>query len=922
MSEYLHFIPLAVSFAAAVGLVPLTINLAIKCGFLDQPNARKVHQHAIPRIGGLAILGGLVAGSLTALFLLRPSSTGLDALDHELIGLSIAALFVAIVGFVDDVRTVSSRYKLIALIFASVLITSTGASFGALLLQGQPIVEFRWLAWAATIIWICGITVAVNFIDGLDGLASGLVALAAGVLGLGLLASGEILLAGVSLSLFGALLGFLVYNRHPAKVFMGDCGSMLIGMTIASLMLMANHRIGSMRAMVLPSLALAIPILDGTLTFFRRHYLQRRSIFSAERGHIHHRLIDRGLRHNQAVWFIYVVSFTAVIIGAITLAFDNAFAKFAGMALVLPLLWGAFRFAGSVKTNEMLQALRAKRDLDRQSKSNRNSFEELQLVFDKAQSVASWWSCVCDAAEQFDFLKLKLEMKVGDETRNLVWEHPNLELLESSKIFAIIPIPDSPENGNNAQAEIDIAVTKSVELSGERLALFSRLTTEHSLQVIRRRERQVALNKILRPDHAHNYVAPATASGSSTPAGPFSHLKVAVVHDFLYTYAGAERVLEQIINVVPHCDVFALFDFLPESQRGFLKGKPVKTSFIQNLPFAKSKHRAYLPLMPLAVEQLDVSQYDLVISSSYVAAKGVITGPDQLHVCYCHSPVRYAWDLQHQYLKESKLGFGLKGLIARTILHYLRHCDVRSSLGVDHFIANSRFVARRIEKVYRREATVIYPPVDTTSFTLNEGPRQDYYVVAGRMVPYKRTELIVQAFNAMPNRELVVVGEGPDFEKIKAIAGPNIKLMGYQDQAKLIETIRKAKALVFAAEEDFGIVPVEALSCGTPVIAYKKGGVTESVIDGSCGVFFDHQTTESIIASVDKFDCLSSRNQFRPYELRDRSQQYDSVSFRERLTKKLKNWVEGRFSLPASQSTRSSQTQPDLASLAMDKQAQ
>ena len=697
---------------------------------------------------------------------------------------------------------------------------------------------------------------------------------------------------------------------------------MLIGFTIAALMLMANSRIGSMRAIILPSLALSIPILDGSLTFFRRHYLQRRSIFSAERGHIHHRLIDRGLRHNQAVWFIYLVSFAAVMIGALTLAFEGPVARVIGMILLLPLLWGAFRFAGSVRTNEMLNALRAKRDLDRQSKRNRHTFEELQLEFDKAQTFACWWNCVCRAAEQFDFLRVNLEIKSGDETRKLTWEHPNTDLLESSKIFAVIPIPDSPEYGGNAQAEIDIAVTNSVELSGERLALFSRLTTEHSLQAVRRRERQAALNRILRPDTSHNTVAPATLTDSQSPSGPFAHLKVAVVHDFLYTYAGAERVLEQIINVVPHCDMFALFDFLPESQRGFLKGKPVKTSFIQSMPFAKTKHRAYLPLMPFAIEQLDVSQYDLVISSSYVAAKGVLTGPDQLHVCYCHSPVRYAWDLQHQYLKESKLGFGIKGLIARAILHYMRHCDVRSSLGVDHFIANSRFVARRIDKVYRRDATVIYPPVDTTAFTLNDGPRHDYYVVAGRMVPYKRTELIVQAFNAMPDRELVVVGEGPDFEKVKSIAGPNIKLMGYQDQATLIETVRKAKALVFAAEEDFGIVPVEALSCGTPVIAYKKGGVTESVLDGTCGVFFDHQTVESIVASVDKFDTLSQRNQFHPEELRARSQQYDSSSFVERLTKALKNWVEDRFPTNSVTYSRVSQTHPELPSLAMDKQSE
>ena len=221
MSEYLHFIPLAVSFAVAVGLVPLTIHLAIKCGFLDQPNARKVHSHAIPRIGGLAIFGGLLAGGAVAVYLLRPSSPELTKLDRELIGLALAASFVAVVGFVDDVRNISSRFKLFALICAAAMIAAAGTAFGAFSLQGQAVVEFRWVAWAATILWVCGITVAVNFIDGLDGLASGLVALAAGVLGLGLLSTGNILLAGICLSLFGGLAGFWVYNKHPAKIFMG-----------------------------------------------------------------------------------------------------------------------------------------------------------------------------------------------------------------------------------------------------------------------------------------------------------------------------------------------------------------------------------------------------------------------------------------------------------------------------------------------------------------------------------------------------------------------------------------------------------------------------------------------------------------------------------------------------------------------------
>ena len=302
--------------------------------------------------------------------------------------------------------------------------------------------------------------------------------------------------------------------------------------------------------------------------------------------------------------------------------------------------------------------------------------------------------------------------------------------------------------------------------------------------------------------------------------------KVAIVHDFLYTYAGAERVLEQVIAAFPDCDVFSLFDFLPDDQRDFLAGKKVKTTFIQRLPFARSRHRAYLPLMPLAIEQLDMSAYDIVISSSYVAAKGVITGPDQLHVCYCHSPCRFAWDLQHQYLDKSGVGYGPLGILKRLMLHYFRNWDSRTALGVDHFIANSEFVARRIQKVYRREATVIYPPVDLDayypaaidgeSFTSPEAPlasvnsSDGFYLTASRLVNYKKIDLIVRAFNEMPDRKLVVIGGGPELDHLRSIACRNVQVLGHQPAEVMADHMRRAKAFVFAAEEDFGIVPVEA----------------------------------------------------------------------------------------------------------------
>ena len=330
-------------------------------------------------------------------------------------------------------------------------------------------------------------------------------------------------------------------------------------------------------------------------------------------------------------------------------------------------------------------------------------------------------------------------------------------------------------------------------------------------------------------------------------------MKVAIVCDWLVTYAGAERVVEQMLNLFPQADLYALIDFLPENQRGFIQNKKTHTSFIQRFPGARKHYRSYLPFMPIAIEQLDVTDYDLVISSSHCVAKGILTGPDQIHISYVHSPIRYAWDLTHQYLRESGLDHGLKGAIAKLILHYMRIWDTRTANGVDYFIANSRFIARRIKKVYGREAAVIYPPVDIEKFDLCE-EKQDYYLTASRMVPYKKMKLIVEAFNAMPDKKLIVIGAGPEYEKTKAIAKANIEMMGYQPDDVLKDKMQHAKAFVFAAEEDFGITPVEAQACGTPVIAYGRGGALETVKDGETGCFFSEQNVESIVKAVHDFD--------------------------------------------------------------------
>lgn len=360
--------------------------------------------------------------------------------------------------------------------------------------------------------------------------------------------------------------------------------------------------------------------------------------------------------------------------------------------------------------------------------------------------------------------------------------------------------------------------------------------------------------------------------------------RIAIVCDWLTGYAGSERVLEQLLTLYPQADLFAVCDFLPAHERGFLQGHRPQTTFIQELPGAKRRYRHYLPLMPLAVEQLDLSSYDVVISSSHAVAKGVLTGPDQVHVSYVHSPIRYAWDLQHQYLQESGLTRGLKSWLARWLLHRMRLWDLRTANGVDRFVANSRFIGRRIWKVYRRESTVVYPPVDTSAFTLRED-KEDFYLTASRLVPYKKIDLLVRAFSAMPGRRLVVIGDGPEMARIRESAGPNVTLMGYQPFEVLRDHMQRARAFVFAAEEDFGIAPVEAQACGTPVIAYGKGGALETVVGldqaEPTGVFYPEQTVEAVTAAVELFE--SEAHRIAPVHCRNNALRFAPEQFRQQM---------------------------------------
>ncbi|KAA5544745.1 glycosyltransferase family 4 protein [Adhaeribacter rhizoryzae] len=359
----------------------------------------------------------------------------------------------------------------------------------------------------------------------------------------------------------------------------------------------------------------------------------------------------------------------------------------------------------------------------------------------------------------------------------------------------------------------------------------------------------------------------------------------ALVHDWLPLIGGAEKVLEAIHQLYGG-PIYTLIQHPENLRNSYFEGKPITSSFIQKLPFAKNKYRNYLALFPYAIEQFDLRQHEVIISSSYAVAKGVITNANQLHICYCHSPVRYAWDLYHQYLEEANLQRGIKGMVAKTILHYLRNWDIASVNRVDYFIANSEYIAKRIKKLYRREATVIYPPVDVDKFELCK-QKEEFYVTASRMVPYKKIDLIVEAFAQMPDKKLVVIGDGPDFNKIKAKASANIELLGYQPFEVLKSYMQRAKAFVFAAEEDFGIIPVEAQACGTPVIAYNRGGVKETVINLETGVFFQKQKTASIIAAVSEFEKLK----LSPLVIRQNAVRFSRLVFME----KFKNFVDSKY---------------------------
>ncbi|NBD32774.1 MAG: glycosyltransferase [Cyanobacteria bacterium] len=335
--------------------------------------------------------------------------------------------------------------------------------------------------------------------------------------------------------------------------------------------------------------------------------------------------------------------------------------------------------------------------------------------------------------------------------------------------------------------------------------------------------------------------------------------KYALVHEWLTPQAtgGSELVVKAILQQI-EADIYALIDFESTNPESYLYGRQIGTTFLQHFPLARNGVQKYLPLLPFAIEQLDLREYDIILSSSHAVAKGVITRPDQTHICYCHAPMRYAWELTFEYLQQSRMGTGLPGIFTRYLLHQLRQWDVISANRVDYFIANSHYTAKRIWRCYRRRAEVIYPPVNIERFSC-QTQKEDFYLTVSRLVSYKQISLIIEAFNQL-QRPLVIIGSGPQFSELQKRARPNIKLLGTQPNAVVEEYLAKAKAFVYAACEDFGIALVEAQACGTPVIAYGAGGAKETVNDlvrdphQATGLLFSPQTPSALVEAVEMFE--------------------------------------------------------------------
>ena len=366
-------------------------------------------------------------------------------------------------------------------------------------------------------------------------------------------------------------------------------------------------------------------------------------------------------------------------------------------------------------------------------------------------------------------------------------------------------------------------------------------------------------------------------------------MKTALVHDWLITQGGSEKVLEVLSHMFPSSPIYTLFYDEKKMSSTCFAQKEVFTSFLQNIPGSLLFYRYLLPLFPKAIQTLDVAAFDCILSSSHAVAKGIKVREDQLHICYCHTPMRYIWDLQEEYL--SSFSLPMKKML-RHLFCKMRSWDVKTSQNVDLFIANSKYVAKRIERAYQRKAMILYPPVSTQDFFLSS-KKEEYYVTHARLVPYKRIDLLVEAFSYMPDKKLVIIGTGPEEKKLKAIATANVEFLGFVDKKRLAIILSLAKAYLFAAEEDFGMGIVEAQSSGLPVIALKKGGALETILEGKTGLFFEEPTLQLLMQAIKVFE--QKQQTFDPHFIKSHAEQFNQERFWQQCEHLMKETKKGFY---------------------------
>ncbi len=878
----------SVSCLLSLGLTRLSMTFASRVGMLDKPDARKIHTTATPRLGGFGIVVAALVCAIPAILLAgapQNSDAATILTGQKMYGILLGTLCIFAVGLCDDLFGVSSKIKLIALIAASCAVCGAGATFAAIRTDGNVLLSFPNVSWLATILWIVGIAVAFNFIDGLDGLAGGLGLISSLVLAAFLIASGHYIAAMAPVALAGSIVGFLYFNWHPARTFMGDCGSMTIGFLIGALTVATNPLVGTMRGMIIPVLGVSVAMVDAAITLFRRRYQQRRSMFSAERGHIHHRLLDRGLKHHQVVIVIHGVSILAVLLGTIALSFDG-WATFGGLVLVVPLLGVLFHSAGSVQTTEMIEALRRKRSHDRSTRRFEREFEALQLEFDAADTFEKWWQVTCAAADRLEFSSVEIPVDTPYSESKTTYRWCNAEPgPEEEHLDARIPVTLFGADKPSQVASVRVPSAACLESAGKRLALFSRLLAENGRESLR---------------NIHNAERSKALLEKMIPTCELGKVRVAIVHDFYDSEGGPRHVLEQLVDIFTHADLFGVTDFVPAHQRDFIHEKHVATTFVQRLPFAKRRPFLYSLLMPLAIEQLDLSPYDLVISSSQFVAKGVTTGPDQLHICYCHAPLNYGRD----FCRTPGQFYGsIARLLASLAQHRLRNWDFRASNSVDQFIANSSHGARRIEKLYRRSATVIGPPVDTETFlpaadagtASTDDDGQSYYLAVSRFVPPGRIEVLVDAFAQSPERKLIVIGDGTQPRRLRRRATSNIDFLGPQDAVTIVGYMQRARAFVTATDDDDPLTLLEAHACGLPVIVLRTGCIAEFIKESPMGCFFDEPTAESLLEALDRFDAADTPDALDRKAARQRVERLATEQFVEQFTDVVRREIRARW---------------------------